>query len=223
MTRKQFQQQVKIVTGIYLFALLVGIIVRVIDVSDKNIYYKTFQDLLSLIVALPAAYLGYCIQQRVSFLQVLRTAWSNLVKAVNNAILYTQNEEPEKKEYFEVLFSLRIAIDEIRGIYRNVGENPGSGGFYPMTPVETIYQKVETLPFGKLTTDDVEKRKKIGQAIFEQWKSIRGTFLSEFDRPEPTKADISLGSPALHMTQNDTKATPIGSTPPQASSLPQRE
>lgn len=196
MTRKQFLLRIKIVIGIYLLAFLLGIALRLTDLSEGNVYYEMYKDLISFIIALPAAYLGYCIQQRVSFLQFLRAAWSNLVKAMNNAILYTRNEEPEKKEYFEMLSSLRVAIDEIRGIYKNVGERPGEHGLYPVSPILDIYQKVEKLnSFGKLPQDEVQRRKDIGESFFDIWKSVRGKILSELDRPDATEADTSRNLP----------------------------
>jgi hypothetical protein len=165
---------------------------RAIDVSSNNVYYSTFKDLIPLIIALPAAYLTYCIQRRASFLQFLRTAWSNLVKAVNSAILYAQNPVPEKKEYFDVLTSLRVAIDELRGIYRNVGEKPGQHGLYPVSPILDIYAAIEKLnKFQELSVTEMKQQKDLSGKIFDQWKTVRTVLLSEMDRPYPTEADIS--------------------------------
>ena len=191
MTRDQFRRQVIIVTLAYALALLLGIWLRSRNLRADNVEYETYKDLLSLMIALPAAYLGYCIQRRSSFLQFLRTAWSNLVAAVNGAYLYVRNEAPEKTEYVAVLASLRVGIDELRGIYRNVGEGSGEHGLYPVSPILDIYQQVERLRnFGPLDAAEIERRNKLANDIFDQWKSVRRVLVSELDRPYPAEADI---------------------------------
>jgi len=195
MTRAQFQLQVILVTVIYAIALMLGLILRATDVSSNNIYYSTYKDLIPLTIALPAAYLTYCIQRRASFLQFLRTAWSNLVKAVNSAILYAQNPAPEKKEYFDVLMSLRVAIDELRGIYRNVGEESGYHGLYPVSPILDIYNAIKEMnKFRPLSATEMKQHEDLSGKIFDKWKDVRRVLLSEIDRPYLTESDISRRS-----------------------------
>jgi hypothetical protein len=59
-----------------------------------NPVYATYKDLLPLLIAIPAAWLGYCFQRRTSYLAALRTLWENLIPAVQQAIHYTHLAQP---------------------------------------------------------------------------------------------------------------------------------
>ena len=184
MTKSRLQQIIITVISLYLVALILGLTLRIVGPPEPTPYYSTFKDLVPLIFAIPAAYLGYAFQQRNSYLGSLRALWSKLVSAVNNAIQYTYSNEPSQENFDKVITDLSIVVDEVRGVYKNIGEGPKTSGFYPYEPIKDIYDAVFELGFGKL--DEVRKtstrRKVVGH-----WKSIRENFLAEFDRAEPTK------------------------------------
>jgi hypothetical protein len=196
MTRKTFLFNVRLVIGVYAVALFIAVALRWIDGSAQNIPYNTFKDLVPIIITLPAAYITYCVQQRLSFLQFLRAAWSNVVKAVNGAIIYLQTERPTREEHIATLMALRVAIDEVRGIYKNVAEDAKSEthGFYPASPLLAIYQKLETRPARELTDADREDRAELSWQLFDTWKKLRKVLLAELDRPQPTESDITPGN-----------------------------
>ena len=114
----------------------------------------------------------------------MRALWSKLVQAVQNAIQYTYLNEPSQEEYGKVLIELSIVIDELRGVYRNIGERTGYIGLYPYEPIKGIYEAIAQLGYGKL---EEEKRTTARTIMTGHWKSMRGNFLDEFDRAEPTK------------------------------------
>ncbi len=183
MTKEKLRKRTIYVIAIYLNAIVLGILLRLFG-PEKNIYYETFKDLIPFILATPAAYLGYCFQQRVSYLKSLRSLWTNLIKSVHNAIQYTHLEEPSNELFGTVLSDLSLVIDEVRGVYKNIGERPGEIGLYPYEPIKSIYEEIEKLGYGKI---EDRKRKKGRNNIRGHWKSIREEFLSEFDRHEPSK------------------------------------
>lgn len=184
MTKRQLRRATFLVMGIYASAVIVGIMLRIIGTSTPTLYYETFKDLIPFILAIPAAYLGYCFQQRGSYLQSLRSLWSQLVQAVNNAIQYSYNDKTTREQYGEILTALSIVIDELRGVYKNIGECPGDAGIYPYEPIKDIHKAISELSFGDL---DESKRILVRKRIVGHWKSIRSNFLDEFDRAEPTK------------------------------------
>ncbi len=184
MTRKQLLHVTYMVISIYALALGVGLILRIVGPPTPTPYYETFKDLIPLILAIPAAYLGYCFQQRGSYLQSLRSLWSQLVIAINNAIQYTYLESTTQDQLGKTLTDLSIVTDELRGVYKNIGETSKSVGLYPYEPIKDIHKTISELGFGSLNENSrmTARRKIVGH-----WKSIRSNFLDEFDRAVPTK------------------------------------
>jgi len=184
MTRRQLRKNIILVMGIYFIAALFGILLRLFDTSSSNVYYESFQDTIPFILAIPAAYLGYCFQQRGSYMQTLRTSWSELVSAINNAIEYTFLEKPTQQDYSLVLRDLSIVIDELRGVYKNIGEKPGEIGLYPYEPIKDIHRAIRQLGYIDV---DPDAQSRTRRQVVGHWKSIRENFLAEFDRAEPSK------------------------------------
>ena len=82
---------------------------------------------------------------------------------------------PRRKSGFEVF------------VYKNIGEKKGNIGLYPYEPIKEIHKEISSLGFGNLDKDiKIEARIK----IIQHWKSIRQSFLSEFDRAEPSNPII---------------------------------
>jgi hypothetical protein len=180
MTRRQLRGAIIFVIGVYSLAGVIGILLRVTTASG----YDTFRDLIPFIFAIPAAYLGYCFQRRSSYLESLRSLWSKLVSAVQEAVKYTYDPTPTQEEYADVLTAMAIAIDELRGVYKNIGERPDEIGHYPYEPIKEIHNAITELGYGELTD---EQRATARKRIQGHWKSIRANFLDEFDRAEPGK------------------------------------
>jgi hypothetical protein len=186
MTRKQLQKTIFTIIGLYVFALITGLVIFYIDNSDKKIHYQIFKDLIPLIIAIPAAYLGFCFQRRSSFLQTNRLLWTHLISSVNSAIHYTQLKDPTEIQFGETLLLLSKSIDEVRGVYKNLEETKNKIGLYPFECLKEIHDLVSELGFGKLEEDNAMKTRK---QITVRWKRLRRSFLSEFDRSEPTVFD----------------------------------
>jgi hypothetical protein len=184
MTRRQLRVAVSVVISIYALFGIIAFVLRVFEASVEPQILQGYRDAAPFLFAIPAALLGYAFQQRFSYLASLRTLWSRLVVAVNGAIQYTYDETPTAKEHAKVMAELGIAIDEVRGVYRNVGEKPGAVGLYPYEPIKDIYQLINELGYD---VNDPVKRKKTREHIIARWQSIRFAFLSEFDRAEPSQ------------------------------------
>lgn len=174
------------IAAIIYFALLiiVGIALSIVDQSDKRILFSTFKDLMPLFISIPAAWLGYCAQRRSAYLQQLRSLWSKLIDTIQSAIQYTHTECPSQAEYLSILVKLSSAIDEVRGLFCNIGETDNKIGLYPFEPLKDIYGLIEKLYYGdKFSSKEaIEARKK----VFALWKDVRQELLKEFDREEPT-------------------------------------
>ena len=183
MTRKQLQKTIFAVIGLYTMALVVGLVIYYSDCTDKKIHYQIFKDLIPLTIAIPAAYLGFCFQRRSSFLQALRQLWTNLITSVNSAIQYTHLIDPSDKQFGETLVLLSKSIDEVRGVYKNLKETKDDIGLYPFECLKEIHDLVSKLGYGKIDKAEATKTRR---HIRHCWKDLRKSFLSEFDRSEPT-------------------------------------
>lgn len=138
---------------------------------------------MPLIIAIPAAYLGFCFQRRLSFLQALRLLWANLITSVNAAIQYTHLTNTTDKQFGETLVMLSKSIDEVRGVYKNLKERHNDIGLYPFECLKRIHKFVAELGYGNI---DPIKAEETRRHIIHCWKDLRKSFLFEFDRSEPT-------------------------------------
>jgi len=142
------------------------------------------KDISTLLVAIPAAWLGYCFQRRSAYLQQLRTLYTKLVIAIQDCITYTHHANPTEAEYAKTLNTLSVAIEEIRGVFMNFPKENSTGGIFPFEAVKSMIDEVTSLKSGDdFKKDDAAKRRR---NIVEMWKAIREPFLLEFDRDFPS-------------------------------------
>ena len=183
MTKKIIRQQ--FIAAILYF---VGLIVLFWFISFNNqstdrVAYSTFKDSIPLLIAIPAAWLGYCVQRRSAYLQQLRVLWSKLIEAVHYSIIYTHVAKPEQSDYLNVMVKLSSAIDDVRGVFCNLDESNMEVGLYPFEPLKDIYGLIERLGHENVSPTEREAAR---NQIFELWKDVRKELLKEFDREEPT-------------------------------------
>ncbi len=184
MTRKRLWNIIILIVVIYILCIVIGILLRIFDNTEDQVIYDTFTDMIPLIFAVPLGYLGFCFQRRNNFVKSLKDLWQNMIFALNETIKYTYKEETTSEEYEYTLIELSKVIDELRGVYKNIGETKTSNGLYPFEPIKSIRKEIEELGYGKM---EYEKSKIVRKIIIGNWKLIRTKFLHEFDRYEPTK------------------------------------
>lgn len=145
--------------------------------------------LVPLLIAVPAGWLAFCFQRRLSYIAALRQLWERLVRSVQQALHYTRLAAPGEGDHVVVLMDLSCAIDDVRAVFRNVRENDEEGrhyrqGQFPFEGIKEIYRIVEALGHGASATP--EKRADARRAIATCWLDMRLPLLREFDRPSPT-------------------------------------
>jgi hypothetical protein len=183
MTKRQIARWFYFVICFYFGILIMAIVLRLTDPSESPRYYTLFKDIVPVLIALPAVWLGYCFQRRLSYLQQLRGLWTKLVAAVQGAIQYTHLPAPTDVQFGGVSKELSIAIDEVRVVFKNLGEENVEHHLYPFEPLKDILYIVSELGYSS-----VESQNRIvarGQ-IEKLWKAVRTEMLKEFDREEPT-------------------------------------
>jgi len=187
MNEKIFRWNVFLVISVYVVAIIIGIKLRKPDISCDDHTYTTFKDLIPLVIAIPAAWLGYCFQRRQSYLKDIRDLWSKMVAAVQDAIQYTHLNAPAQSDYARVLKGLSIAIDEVRGVFANVGEAEQQVGIFPFEGLKAIYQEISALGFEKGFSQ--HRAPVARKEILESWTNLRRGYLKELKRGIPISAD----------------------------------
>jgi hypothetical protein len=176
--------------GVYLLAILIGVTLRVQfpDTDHKpSVVYTTYKDLIPFLIAIPAAWLGFCFQRRSSYVQQLRTFWATLVEAIQRAVQYTHLAHPELEDYAGVMSKLSTIIDELRGTFRNRGERRGQVGIYPFESLKQIPDVIDSLGHSKDIS--FEKRQEARNTILALWRRSYRQLLREFDRDTATYLD----------------------------------
>ena len=182
MTRKRFFIVTVAVIAVYAVAIGAGILLRILAPAQV---YQTYKDLISLFVPIPAAYLAFSFQRRLSYVQAARTLWKTVLGAVHSARSYTVLSEPSEKDYRQVIEGLAIALDEVRSLFRNIPVEGKPRGWYPFEPIRDILRVVEDLGWAPAATK--ARRDAARDQIDEFWPLVREPMLAEVDRDVPTE------------------------------------
>jgi hypothetical protein len=140
------------------------------------------KDFIALFIALPAAYVGYCFQQRQAFLKNLADLWKLCIEAKGGLLTFTHLETPSADDFGKAHHSLSVAIDMMRSVYRNVGETSSVIGWYPYEPLHDMRRALDKLGW---QGSSPEQRKAARDEVVSAWNSFRFRFLAEFPAAEP--------------------------------------
>ena len=187
MTASRFRSNVLGVICVYVLMLTAGILLRVWFPGKDAPEYTTFKDLVPLAIAIPAAWLGYCFQRRQAFIKDVRDLWSKLVNATQEAVQYTHIQTPSQSEFAKVQKTLSVAIEEVRGVFTNIGESEENIGYFPFDGIKDIQRIISSLYFGEAVS--IEKSTASRAEIIAKWKELRKKFLADCARGAPMRPD----------------------------------
>jgi hypothetical protein len=195
MTRSSLRRTLRRAYWILGAVLLVSIVAKLADHIPglagtpverflKDIY-DYLKDMSLVLVTVVAAYLANVFQKRSLFLNALKEEWRNMVKAKSTLFTYTQLESPSQEQYLAAFCAVSESLDNMRAVYRNVGETNALIGLYPYAPLHDMRRALQTLePMpGRATT--TEARKLARDAILQSFYALRETFLEEMDLEAP--------------------------------------
>ena len=183
MTRSQLRKNIWYVIALYISTIALGGVLKFSFPEKDDPVYSTFKDMIPFLVAIPAAYIVYCFNRRNSHVQALRSVWFNLVQSIWATRDYLGDDMPSAEKKRESLKRLSISIDEVRGVFRNIGESRDSIGLYPFEALKEIHDAVR-----EVAHEDESIRQQARHAevlVEEKWKTLRAHFLQEFERDEP--------------------------------------
>lgn len=156
--------------------------------------YEYLRDMSLLIATGGVAYLTNVFQKRSSFTDSLEEEWRGIVRT--KAALYTFCEKPfpSTEDYLAAFSAISGAIDNMRIVYRNVGETDTLIGLYPYAPLHDMRRVLQTLDPRKRQDITPEERKVARDAILQAFYALRETFLEELDLEEPHHALVATAS-----------------------------
>jgi hypothetical protein len=147
--------------------------------------YEYLRDMSLLIATGGVAYITNMFQKRSSFVEALKAEWRDIIATKSELFAYTQLERPTLDQYLATFCKLSETIDNMRSVYRNVGETDDLVGLYPYAPLHDMRRALQTLDPRKQPAPDAETRNLVRDAILQSFYALRETFLEELDLEQP--------------------------------------
>lgn len=148
--------------------------------------YDYLKDMSLLIATGGVAYLSNVYQKRSSLIESLRQEWNEILRAKSAVFAFTHIDNPSQAQYVDTFCVVSETIDNMRVVYRNVGETPALIGLYPYAPLHDIRRALQTIDPRKAANPSEEQRKLVRDAMLQAFYALRETFLEELDLDEPT-------------------------------------
>jgi hypothetical protein len=156
-------------------------------------FYEFFKDMALLIATGGVAYISNVFQKRHAFLDNLKAEWREIIAAKSALLSYMHKPQPTHEEYVSAFTQLSEAIDNMRIVYRNVGETPALIGLFPFAPLHDMRRVLQTLDPRKGPTTE-EQRKLARDTMLESFYALRDRFLEELDLEAPDNPILMSGA-----------------------------
>ena len=167
-----------------------------LEAALKDIY-EFLRDMSLLIATGGVAYISNVYQKRSSFVSSLETEWRALVSMKNALYAFCEKPYPTPDDYIDAFCRVSASIDNMRIVYRNVGETDDLIGLYPYAPLHDMRRALMTLDPRKSKDLSPEYRKLVRDAILQCFYALRETFLEEFDLEQPAAPLLISGGRRL--------------------------
>ena len=156
--------------------------------------YEFLRDMSLLIATGGVAYITSMFQRRSDFLSTLHQGWQQIIAAKSAAFRFTQIEQPTERDYLDAFLLISETIDDLRILYRNVGETDSLIGLFPFAPLHDMRRVLQTLDPRKNQDITAENRKLARDAILQSFYALREMFLAELDLEEPDQPMLIFGA-----------------------------
>jgi hypothetical protein len=159
--------------------------------------YDYLKDMALVLVTVVAAYLANVFQKRSKFVESLEEEWRGIVRT--KSALYTFCEKPfaSTDDYLAAFCRISETIDNMRIVYRNVGETESFVGLYPYAPLHDMRRALQSIDPRKRADIPPEERKLAREAILQSFYALRENFLEELDLGQPAHPLLISGGRRL--------------------------
>jgi hypothetical protein len=156
--------------------------------------YEYLKDMALVFVTVVAAYLANVFQKRSKFVEALEMEWRNIVSTKSALFTYCAKTYPTTDEYVGAFCKISEALDNMRIVYRNVGETRDLVGLYPYAPLHDMRRALQSIDPRKNSLITEEQRTLARHAILQSFYALRETFLEELDLQEPDHPLLIMGA-----------------------------
>jgi hypothetical protein len=150
-----------------------------------NDIYDYLKDMTLVFVTVIAAYLAHLFQRRSNFVNSLEEEWRNIVKTKSRLCTYCEMPFPSTEDYLKAYSHISETIDNMRIIYKNVGETDDLVGLYPYAPLHDMRRVLTELD--PRTNGEIPQQKKdlVRDCVLRSFSALRENFLEELDLTVP--------------------------------------
>lgn len=204
MTRSKLRSTLR---RVYLFLFVVLAFALVAKLADKvpglrgspleatlKDAYEFVRDMALLIATGGVAHITNVFQHRSSFVSALREEWREIIEAKSALFTFTQMEHPTLDQYLATFCKLSETIDNMRTVYRNVGETEELIGLYPYAPLHDMRRALQTLDPRENAMPTAEQRKLVRDSVLQAFYAVREGFLEELDLEAPDRPILTFGA-----------------------------
>ena len=156
-------------------------------------FYEFFKDMALLIATGGVAYITNVFQKRQAFLENLKAEWREIIASKSAMLSFMHKPAPTHEEYVDTFTQLSEAIDNMRIVYRNVGETRQLIGLYPFAPLHDMRRVLQTLDPRNGPVSD-EQRKLARDTMLQSFYALRDRFLEELDLEAPDAPILMAGA-----------------------------
>jgi hypothetical protein len=204
MTRKSLNRTLRRVYILLSLVLLISLATKIGDHVPwiksspyaqlcKDIY-EYLKDMALVFVTVVAAYLGNVFQKRSKFVESLEKEWRDIVATKSVLFTYCAKTYPTTDDFVSAFCRISETLDNMRIVYRNVGETSELVGLYPYAPLHDMRRALQSIDPRKTSLISDEQRTLARHAILQSFYALRETFLEELDLQEPDHPLLIMGA-----------------------------
>lgn len=203
MTRSSLRRTMRVSYVVLALVLVVSLAAKLADwlpgvsgtaaVALAKDIYDYLKDMALVFVTVVATFMAGVYQRRQSFIAALKEEWRDIIKAKSALVAYTQLDRPGRQDYMTAFLAISETIDNMRTVYRNVGETGELIGLYPFAPLHDMRRALQALDPAKSAGLDEDQRRLARDAILQSFYALRECFLEELDLDEPDRPLLAMG------------------------------
>ena len=166
-----------------------------VDKLLKDIY-EYLRDMSLLIATGGVAYVTNVFQKRSSFVDSLKEEWRDIIAAKSALLVFMHRTDPDHAAYVAAFTRLSETIDNMRVVYRNVGETDTQIGLYPFAPLHDMRRVLQSLDPRRGPTTP-EQRKLARDTMVGSFYALRDSYLAELNLEAPDMPLLINGAKRL--------------------------
>lgn len=159
--------------------------------------YEYLKDMALVFVTVVAAYLANVFQKRNKFVESLEEEWRGIVRTKSALVAYCEKAFPTADDYITAYCRISETLDNMRIVYRNVGETDDLVGLYPYAPLHDMRRALQTVDPRGAQPPSADAQALAKAAIGQSFNALRENFLEELDLEAPTHPLLISGGRRL--------------------------